>query len=301
MAYNNNNEQMQLENVEFNLEDHQALPMQVEGIRTFNPAIVEECKTRSVHRSFVEEHGPVIWIYNTGCSYGSNSIGGLRLPEMPLHRIPKYLDEQYGSLKQHMVAQLQRHLVKNSSPLGMCEVLTAEDYGLTFTMGSLSPIAKNLCFNHRFEAPMFACLHPAWISKVAVAHVEGNVFEYAYVINAYISLLPAAGRRLEVLRKYNEVRKKEMEQESTGIPPHHGKTRRQDPRSQGPQRGHKRNYSTGAVNARKEFDNVHAKIDQNNRMVVAAINNQQNFPPMPVVPIVNWPPEDNLPTLPQPS
>ncbi len=102
-----------------------------------------------------------------------------------------------------------KHFQDIQSSAGANETLTVDDFGMTFSVASVSQIGATLNPSRRQEGPMFFCHFPALMEAVTLVHADWNngLFgETMYVINAYISLLPAHHRRHVIITKAKEAK-----------------------------------------------------------------------------------------------
>ena len=266
----------------------------------------EAWKSSFVHKSFFTYDGPVIWIHNTSCQFANTSIGGLRLPAMDLHKIPAYLEENGPTLKNAAIAQLQRHLLRNASPIGAGETIISDEYGMSYTVASLTDVARQLCHGQKFEAPLFACFTPSWVQQVPLSYLGNNVYDCAYVLHAYISLLPLASRRRELLRKQYESKIKEQDAAVSVAAPAK-KPKPEFPRQGGPgyqnpnltQNFQKRTHEK-LESLETKFESIDAKLDRNNRLAVAATLPQYPALSGPQPPLV-WVQDDDSVAFPPAS
>jgi hypothetical protein len=77
--------------------------------------------------------------------------------------------------------------------MGCNENITIEDFGLVFTVGSVSPSGIRLSPLQRTEGPLFFCHFPALVDPQVIVHADwaANTDGLAvHFINAYITLLP---------------------------------------------------------------------------------------------------------------
>ena len=99
---------------------------------------------------------------------------------------------------------LQRHFNDTQCAAGAGEPLTADDFGLTFSLASVSRSAAALNPSRRDEGPLFYCLFSGLTEATSLEEVnwnDGRVSEVTYFINGYIHLLPQSQRRYRVIHK----------------------------------------------------------------------------------------------------
>jgi len=153
-----------------------------------------------VHPSMYECTGIIVNFINHAGSDMCSVIGGVRLSISEISQLPEYLVANIGKVKTHAVSQLQTHLVRSQSALGLNEKLTLDDFSITFTVASITEEAAFLNPNTRGEGPMWMCHFPALTKMVTLDSTPGEE-DYAYVVNAYINLVHPNQRRRLVAEK----------------------------------------------------------------------------------------------------
>ena len=169
----------------------------------------EDIKSDLVDDSFHRKKGMFVQFLNQACPGAPLVIGGIRINCSDIRRAPAYLSRNKRLIKQHATRCLMKHLQDMQSGIGANESLTVDDFGMTFTVASVSPIGALLNPVKRQEGPMFFCHFPALVEPAIVVHSEWNhgvmrEGEQMHVINAYISLLPAHQRRHVIITKAKE-------------------------------------------------------------------------------------------------
>jgi len=157
------------------------------------------------HPTLGTHHGIIIQIYNANCVSAASMIGGIRVSHTDIVTFPGYLQEQEQTIKAHVVAQLKRHISRNNNAIGFNELVTLEDFSLSFTCSSLTEAARSLHPTNRNEGPLFYCFYPHLLQKMILeVGPHGEVLDSAYFINAYIYLLEQPKRRNVVRLKFKE-------------------------------------------------------------------------------------------------
>ena len=167
----------------------------------------EEKKSDFVDGSFFTKKGIVVQFINGNCPGSTSMIGGIRLSLTDIRKAPAYVSKYRQQIKAHAVKFLTTHLQAMQCSIGATETLAPEDYGMTFSMASLSGQGIHLNPNKRNEAPMFYCLLSGLIAPVVLQHEAweyGIPHDEAYMLNAYINLLPKGQRRNQVIRQAKE-------------------------------------------------------------------------------------------------
>ena len=163
-----------------------------------------ELACKFVDPSFLKNKGAIVQFFNNNCPGSTSSIGGLRLGQEDIRKIPAYLEKYSSKLRLHAVKCLDRHLKDTNCCVGAGEVLAPEDYGMSFSLATLSPRAMALNPGKRNEGPLFYCLLEGMHDPIFVNYYPDGSADTAHVVNCYIYLLPAAQRRQEVLKKMGE-------------------------------------------------------------------------------------------------
>jgi hypothetical protein len=157
-----------------------------------------------VDASIYKKRGIVIQFVNTNTSGSSSMIGGIRLAIDDIRKVPRHLMTHYDSIRNYGVVLLGKHLTSTNCNVGVLEALSNEDYGLTFTVASLSSLGKRLNPNRRNEGPLFYCAYEGLVEPMFLNQVAENLVDQAYFFNAYIYLLPHYQRRTLSLRHAHE-------------------------------------------------------------------------------------------------
>jgi hypothetical protein len=157
-----------------------------------------------VHESLLKKNGIIIQFINTNAAGATTLIGGIRLALADIRKAPAYLSKHKGIVKSHGIRMLNKHFLETQCSAGAGESLTHDDYGISFSLASISSVGLNLNPVRRNEGPLFYCLFTGLHEPTCVQEVawdEGKSAEVTYVINAYIHLLPTTLRRHRVLSK----------------------------------------------------------------------------------------------------
>ncbi len=164
-------------------------------------------RSQNVDDSFFDKTGMIIQILNSHCPGSPLVIGGLRINLRDITQVPRYLEQNRAVIKQHAAKVLLDHWITLNYGMGCNEGITVDDFGLTFTIGSVSQIAVKMNPHQRPEGPLFFCHFPALVEPQILEHEDWNTQNNGvavHIINAYISLLPPHQRRNIILRKERE-------------------------------------------------------------------------------------------------
>lgn len=169
-----------------------------------SPLTLEEMQ--GVDPSFACNDGIVIQFINNNSVDAATIIGGVRLEERDIRKIPAYLFKYEDIFRIHAIRYLQRHMIKTQCCAGLGEKLTSDDYSLSFMVANLSDEAMNLHPTGRKEGPLHLCWSPNLIREVPWYRPDGTL-GMTRVINAYIHLVESPRRRSALLQKKDEEKK----------------------------------------------------------------------------------------------
>ena len=164
-------------------------------------------RSQTVDDSFFDKKGMIIQILNSHCPGSPLVIGGIRINLNDINQVPRYLEQNRAIIKQHAAKVLLDHWITLNYGMGCNEGITVDDFGLTFTIGSVSQMAVKMNPHQRPEGPLFFCHFPALVEPQVLEHADwalNNEGTAVHIINAYISLLPPHQRRNIILRKERE-------------------------------------------------------------------------------------------------
>ena len=164
----------------------------------------EELASDLVSPSIYERRGFIIQFINNNANCSPTVIGGVRTSEKDVRKIPHFLSVNKRTVRNLAVINLHRHLRDTQCATAVAEFLNDEDYGMSFSMASLSPRGSTLNPSRRNEAPMFYCHLPGLVDPCYIAPLVEGGHDSAHVVNCYIHLLPASQRRNAVLAKARE-------------------------------------------------------------------------------------------------
>ncbi len=170
---------------------------------------IEKVSFRSplVDDSLHDKRGIIIQFLNSGCPGTFPFIGGLRINLEDIRQVPLYLHQNKALIKQHGVRVLMSHWRDLNYGLGSTELLTVDDFGIVFTVASVSQNAIRLNPQQRTEGPLFYCHLPGLVEPQVVIHSDWSINmegQAVHLINAYITLISPHQRRTLMIRKERE-------------------------------------------------------------------------------------------------
>ena len=171
----------------------------------------------SLDSSLYRKQGCLFQFLNNNAQGMAGSIGGLRTNLTDIRKIPQYIQKNEGHIKNYAIKLLNQHMIKTQCATGAGESLCQDDYGISFTVASLSPKGLQLHATRRNEGPLFFCLYDGLVEPIILSRNEENqILDSAYLINVYVNLLPPTQRRTAVLKKMHEESKMDT---SLPVPP----------------------------------------------------------------------------------
>lgn len=160
-----------------------------------------ELECAFLEESFFIRKGVILQFLNNNCTGATSLIGAIRLALEDIRKIPAYLDKNASRLKYFAVKCLDRHIRANLCATGAGENLTHDDYGISFSLASVSQRGLLLNPSKRNEGQLFYCLYPGLHDPVFLGTNPDGTEDFAHIINVFIHLTPSAQRRNVVLMK----------------------------------------------------------------------------------------------------
>ena len=168
----------------------------------------DEISSDLVDRSILQKQGVIIQILNTSCAGSSAAvIGAIRINLQDVRKIPAYLSRNRRLIKQHAVRIMMKHYQDMNFGLGASETLHLDDFGMSFTLASVSHEGAQLNPGKRQEGPLFCCHFPTMVNPIVLQHAnwDTNTEGVAvHVVNAYVNILPLHQRRNYIVARARE-------------------------------------------------------------------------------------------------
>ena len=169
------------------------------------PLELDDIQSKYVSPSIYTKNGFIIQFINNNANCSPTVIGGARTNESDVRLIPSYLAKNEASIKTLAVRTLVNHLQQTQCGTAALETLGDDDYGISFSVASLSRKGMNLNPSRRHEGPLFYC-HLQGLVEPCLIQQSKMEMETAYVINCYIHILAANQRRNSLIAKAKEAR-----------------------------------------------------------------------------------------------
>jgi hypothetical protein len=148
-----------------------------------------------VDPSFYVKNGVILQFINSNCAGQTTLIGGLRLALADIRKVPAYIHRNRSNIKYYAVKCLDRHMRFSQCSIGLGETLALDDYGMSCSIATLSQRAMELNPMKRSEGPLFYSALAGFVDPIFVGHTNGNMDDFAHVVNVFIHLLPPTQRR----------------------------------------------------------------------------------------------------------
>jgi hypothetical protein len=134
-----------------------------------------ELRSRYMDATCYENRGIVLQFVNNNCPGASTMIGGVRLAMGDVRKIPAYLSKYEGQVKERALFYLKKHFLENQCSLGATENLCPDDFGMSYSVASLSPTGMKLNPSGRHEGPLFWCLWEDLVQPIKLQTLMNGV------------------------------------------------------------------------------------------------------------------------------
>ncbi len=160
-----------------------------------------EMECSFVDETFFNKKGVILQFINNNCAGATSLIGGLRLALDDLRKIPAYLEKNTNRLKHYAIKCLDRHIRGNQCITGAGERLSFDDYGISYSLASVSQRGTLLNPSKRQEGQLFFCLFPGLVEPFFMGTNPDGSEDMAHVVNVFIHLMPSSQRRSVYLQR----------------------------------------------------------------------------------------------------
>ena len=155
----------------------------------------------SLPMEMITKKGIILQYLNSNSAGATTMIGVTRIGLKDPRRMPAYVERNLSIIRQHAVAALQRHFRTTLCSTGVLESLTPEDYSVSFSWASVSPIGRaltlhgkpDLCLGYALCEQLVA---PVWVSR--------DDPEPTHILNVFIQLQDATRRSTSVVKRARE-------------------------------------------------------------------------------------------------
>lgn len=162
------------------------------------------------HREVVCEHldvemltkkGIVLQYLNNNASGATTMVGVTRIGLVDPRRMPAYVARNHAIIRQHAVAALQRHFRLTLCSTGVMEVLSPEDYSITYSWASLSEAGRSLTQHGKPDLGLGYAVCDQLLQPVLVSRNDPHP---VCVLNVFVQLQDASRRSNAVIRRAKE-------------------------------------------------------------------------------------------------
>ena len=155
----------------------------------------------SLPMEMITKKGIILQYLNSNSAGATTMIGVTRIGLKDPRRMPAYVERNLSIIRQHAVAALQRHFRTTLCSTGVLESLTPEDYSVSFSWASVSPIGRSLTLHGKPDL----CLGYALCEQlVAPVWVSRDDPEPTHILNVFIQLQDATRRSTSVVKRARE-------------------------------------------------------------------------------------------------
>jgi hypothetical protein len=163
-----------------------------------------EHRSDLVDNSIFDKRGILVQFLNSNCTGSPHVLGGMRLAIFDIRKVPAYLVKYRRLIKHHAVKALIRHFTEIQCSVGASETLRLDDFGMSFTVATVTGHGALLNPGKRQEGPLLFCHFPALVDPVILTHTNWGTKregEAVHVIYCYILLPPPHTRRHLVIAR----------------------------------------------------------------------------------------------------
>jgi hypothetical protein len=149
----------------------------------------------------ITRNGIILQYLNSNSSGSTTMVGVTRIGLKDPRKMPAYVERNLSIIRQHAVAALNRHFKLTLCATGILETLSPEDYSISFSWASISPVARSLTQHGKPDLALGYATCEQFVVPVWATREDP---EPTYVLNVFITLQEPARRSTAVLKKAKE-------------------------------------------------------------------------------------------------
>ena len=149
----------------------------------------------------ITRNGIILQYLNSNSSGATTMIGVTRVGLKDPRKMPAYIERNLSIIRQHAVAALNKHFKLTLCATGVLETLSPEDYSISFSWASISPMARSLTQHGK---PDLALGYANCEQFVVPVWATMDDPEPTYVLNVFITLQEPTRRSTTVLKRARE-------------------------------------------------------------------------------------------------
>ena len=177
-------------------------PVEVNNVEAWWPTWDKEYACDSMDSSLYKKQGCIFQFINNNALGMASMIGGIRIGVTDIRKMPQYIIRNKSHIKNHAIKLLNHHLIETQCSVGYGEALSQDEYGMSYSLASVSHQGLRMHPTGRQEGSIFFCLFDGLIEPVILCKDNNDrILDSAYIFNVYINLLPPSQRRNALLRQ----------------------------------------------------------------------------------------------------
>ena len=149
----------------------------------------------------ITKKGIILQYLNSNSAGATTMIGVTRIGLKDPRRMPAYVERNLSIIRQHAVTALHRHFKMTLCSTGALESLTAEDYSVSFSWASVSPVGRSLTLHGKPDLALGYAMCEQFVAPLWASRDDP---EPTYVLNVFIQLQEPNRRSSTILRKVKE-------------------------------------------------------------------------------------------------
>ena len=162
---------------------------------------IKEMVCSQLGEEMITRNGIILQYLNSNSSGATTMIGVTRVGLKDPRKMPAYIERNLSIIRQHAVAALNRHFKLTLCATGVLETLSPEDYSISFSWASISPMARSLTQHGK---PDLALGYANCEQFVVPVWATMDDPEPTYVLNVFITLQEPTRRSTTVLKRARE-------------------------------------------------------------------------------------------------
>jgi hypothetical protein len=171
-----------------------------DGIKSMS-ILATDAVCQYVDISLILYSGIYLQFVNLNATGSATMIGGVRIQLKDITKVPKYLSTNKSTILQWGASYLVQHLLDTQCPAAANEVITYEDFSISFSVATLSDEGRRLNPMGRNEGPVHFCVHPGLLQPAVLGRFTNGSIDEAHAINLYVHLLEAPKRGTSIMKK----------------------------------------------------------------------------------------------------
>jgi len=145
--------------------------------------------------------GIVLQYLNTNCTGATTMIGVTRIGLADPRKMPAYIERNLSIIRQHAVAALHHHFKSTLCSAGVLEVLSPEDFSISFSWASITEEGRSLTQHGKPDLALGYAVCDRLLKPILISRNDPHP---VCVLNVFVQLQEPSRRSSAVLKKARE-------------------------------------------------------------------------------------------------